>query len=186
MLHADVALLDVVIDLFIHVGQSTLEQASVPVVLDAERLDLLPLQVLELFKFIALNLLLVEDLLDLAYLLLEGRNVCFLGDERSPEVTDSLLVQFERVVLREQLIVHGVDQVFCAHLLCLGLFVVLLQLANHTTQFVVLHAQDCHFLLVVYELLALVLQSELCLFLFLLKSLNLRFHVVQAEFILHS
>lgn len=95
LLHTNVALLDVVIDLFVHIGQAALEQARVPIVLDAERLDLLPLHELELLQLITLHLLLVQDLLDLTNLLLQCLNVSLFGHECLAQITNSLFVQLE-------------------------------------------------------------------------------------------
>ena len=95
------SLLDVFVDLVVHIGESSLKQASVPIVLDAERLNLLSLHELELLQLVSLHLLLAQDLLDLANLLRQRLNVRFFGHECFAQVTDCLLIKLQRVVLRE-------------------------------------------------------------------------------------
>ena len=131
MFDTNVALLDIVIDLIVHIGQAALEQARVPIMLDAKCLYLLPLHELELLELITLHLLLAQDVLDLTNLFMQRLNVSLFGHEGLAQITDSLFVQLERIVLREQLIVDGVDEVFGAHLLSFSFLVVLLQFTNH-------------------------------------------------------
>lgn len=111
--------------------------------LDAERLNLLALHVLELLELVTLHLLLIKNMLDLTNLLLKCLNIGFFGHKSLSQVINGLFVELERVILREQLVVDCVYLVLGAHLLGLYLLVVFLQFTYHTAQLVVLHAQDC-------------------------------------------
>ena len=86
---------------------------------------------LELLELITLHLLLAQDVLDLTNLFMQRLNVSLFGHEGLAQITDSLFVQLERIVLREQLIVDGVDEIFGAHLLGFSFLVVFLKFTNH-------------------------------------------------------
>ena len=130
MLHADVALGDKVVDLLVHGAQATLQRLSLIVVLRLKSLDLLSHEVLEALQFIPLNRFLLAQLAQLIQLLVQRGNVSLLSDDGTFQVLHRLIVQFQRVVGREQLIIGFVGLEAGSHLLIFELLHVLGHLSD--------------------------------------------------------